>query len=450
VRKLRDTFGLTIVMITHDLDLLWQVADRVAVLGAGKVQGIGSMSELSQIDHPAIRMFFAGPRGRAAQAQARQQTAPAAGRKREATIETKVNYPLVGAFVLVLGAVLVAGALWLASGGASRKAHDLYLAIVDESVAGLNLNAPVKYNGVDVGKVRQIQLDPGNPEQVNLLFAIERGTPIREDTVAVLKTQGLTGIAYVELSGGTRDAPPLLARAGSDYPLIRTKPSLGARVENLLGTVLSKLDSLSNNVNAILSDANRTAFAGALADFATVAHTIAARKDALDAGITHAARTFENTSRATAQLGPVVERVGRSADAVARMGSEVARTSASAAQDGRCGRRRRAALRHRDATGTRRSARRTHGPVGVAAAPVRADRTQSGKPPVRTPTGAGRSRRILINRSRTAMTSSLPRSTRPPVRLRSVVDPARRLQRPAVDGRGTAGVLRARQRAHRR
>ena len=81
VRKLRDTFGLTIVMITHDLDLLWQVADRVAVLGAGKVQGIGSMSELSQIDHPAISMFFAGPRGRAAQAQAGQQTAPAAGRK---------------------------------------------------------------------------------------------------------------------------------------------------------------------------------------------------------------------------------------------------------------------------------------------------------------------------------------------------------------------------------
>jgi phospholipid/cholesterol/gamma-HCH transport system substrate-binding protein len=63
-----------------------------------------------------------------------------------------------------------------------------------------------------------------------------------------------------------------------------------------------------------------------------VAHTIAARKDALDAGITHAARTFENTSRATAQLGPVVERVGRSADAVARMGSEVARTSAGAAR----------------------------------------------------------------------------------------------------------------------
>jgi phospholipid/cholesterol/gamma-HCH transport system ATP-binding protein len=73
VRKLRDQFGLTIVMITHDLDLLWQVADRVAVLADGKVQGVGSMSELSRMDPPAIRQFFEGARGRAAQGQNRQQ-----------------------------------------------------------------------------------------------------------------------------------------------------------------------------------------------------------------------------------------------------------------------------------------------------------------------------------------------------------------------------------------
>jgi len=62
VRRLRDLFNLTIVMITHDLDLLWQVADRVAVLAEGKVQGIGAMQELACIDHPAIRKFFEGPR----------------------------------------------------------------------------------------------------------------------------------------------------------------------------------------------------------------------------------------------------------------------------------------------------------------------------------------------------------------------------------------------------
>jgi phospholipid/cholesterol/gamma-HCH transport system ATP-binding protein len=74
VRKLRDLFGLTIVIITHDLDLLWQVADRVAVLAEGKVQGVGPMSALSRMDNPAVRQFFDGPRGRAAHEQADRQT----------------------------------------------------------------------------------------------------------------------------------------------------------------------------------------------------------------------------------------------------------------------------------------------------------------------------------------------------------------------------------------
>ena len=73
VRKLRDLFGLTIFMITHDLDLLWEVADRVAVLADGKVQGVGSMSELSRMDNPAIRQFFDGPRGRAAREQEQER-----------------------------------------------------------------------------------------------------------------------------------------------------------------------------------------------------------------------------------------------------------------------------------------------------------------------------------------------------------------------------------------
>jgi phospholipid/cholesterol/gamma-HCH transport system substrate-binding protein len=241
-----------------------------------------------------------------------------------------VNYAFVGAFVLVLGAALIAGVLWLASGGAFQKKYDLYLAIEDESVAGLNLNAPVKYNGVDVGKVREIWLDPKNPERVNLLLAIERGTPVKEDTVAMLKTQGLTGIAYVELSGGARDAPPLAAAAEGEFPVIRTKPSLSARLENVLTTVLAKLDSASSNVNAILSDENRAAFNSALADIAAVAHTLAARKGTLDAGIASAARTFDNGARATAQLGPVIERIGRGAEAVEKMGNEAALASASA------------------------------------------------------------------------------------------------------------------------
>lgn len=70
VRQLCEKFGLTIVMITHDLDTLWQIADRVAVLADGTVQGVGSMTVLSKMDKPGVRAFFEGPRSRAAEKQA--------------------------------------------------------------------------------------------------------------------------------------------------------------------------------------------------------------------------------------------------------------------------------------------------------------------------------------------------------------------------------------------
>ena len=243
-----------------------------------------------------------------------------------------MNFAIVGAFVLALGAALIAVALWLAAGGATRKAYNPYLALVDESVAGLNLNAPVKYNGVDVGKVRSIQLDPANPDRVRLIFAIERGTPIRQDTVAVLKTQGLTGIAYVELDGGAKESPPLLATPPEPYPVIRTKASLSARLENVLTSVLAKIDSTSSNIDAMLSTENRLAVTSALADIAVVSRTLAARKDTLDATLANAARTFDHGAKVTAQLGPVIERIGRSADAVGKLGDEGALASASASK----------------------------------------------------------------------------------------------------------------------
>jgi phospholipid/cholesterol/gamma-HCH transport system substrate-binding protein len=112
--------------------------------------------------------------------------------------------------------------------------------------------------------------------------------------------------------------------------VIQTKPSLSARLENVLTSVLAKLDSTSTNINALLSEDNRKAVSSTLADIAVVARTIAARKDSIDTGIVQASRTFEQTARVSAQAGPVIERIGRSADAIEKMGQEVARTSVGA------------------------------------------------------------------------------------------------------------------------
>jgi phospholipid/cholesterol/gamma-HCH transport system substrate-binding protein len=245
-----------------------------------------------------------------------------------------VNFTVVGAFVLAMTTLLIAGVLWLAAGGASRSPEDLYQAIEDESVAGLNLNAPVKYNGVDVGRVRSIALDPTNPNRVRLVLAIKRGTPIKVDTLAILKTQGLTGIAYVELTGGARDAATLLASVDGELPQIRTKPSLSAQLENVLTRVLTQLDSTSNNLNALLSDANKAAFSQTLANSAQVSQTLAEllakNRGALDRTLANSALAAERGAQASAQIGPVLDRIGRGADAVERLGSSAALASDNA------------------------------------------------------------------------------------------------------------------------
>ena len=139
----------------------------------------------------------------------------------------------------------------------------------------------------------------------------------------------IVGVLWLA-SGGATDSPTLLAISGNQYPVIRTKPSLSARLENVLTSVLAKLDSTSNSINALLSDENRIAFKSALTDIASVARTIAARKETIDIGIRNAGRTLENSAQVTAQMGAVIDRIGSSADAVAKMGNEVAKTSVSA------------------------------------------------------------------------------------------------------------------------
>ncbi len=149
-------------------------------------------------------------------------------------MEEKVNFAVVGVFVLLLGAAFIGAMLWLSSGKSYRTSYDIYRTYMTESVAGLNQNAPVRYRGVQVGRVQKIALAPGNIEQVQVTLAIETGTPVKTDTVATLQTQGLTGIAYIELQGGSRDAPALQTRAGEPYPVIETGPSLRVRLEDSL------------------------------------------------------------------------------------------------------------------------------------------------------------------------------------------------------------------------
>ena len=180
-------------------------------------------------------------------------------------METRVSYTLVGLFVLILGAALVAGAIWLTADFTTHE-YQTYSIYSEESVSGINRNAPVKYRGVDVGRIRDIRLYPDDPERVHILVNIRPGTPLREDTRARLTTQGLTGIGHVELSGGSPEAGPPARPEGEPYPVIGTAPSLMSRLDDALVQGLDTLGSIEARIDALLSDGNLEAISSILAN----------------------------------------------------------------------------------------------------------------------------------------------------------------------------------------
>ena len=170
-------------------------------------------------------------------------------------MNNKANYALIG-FMVLFGFFLIVGfAYWLLkpSPEAQTKKYNIHF---NESVLGLNIDAPVKYRGIPVGKVSKLRINPNNTEQVEVLVTILKNTPIKENTVAQLTAQGITGLSYINLYLGGNGAPDLMAREGEEYPIIKTVPSFLENFESSLGTVstnlsktLSKTEKLLNNEN---------------------------------------------------------------------------------------------------------------------------------------------------------------------------------------------------------
>lgn len=238
-------------------------------------------------------------------------------------MEEKVNFTVVGFFVLLLSTVLIGGVLWLASGKSYRTVYDTYLIFMEESVSGLNPNAPVRYHGVEVGRVQKIALAPDNVEQVKLTLSITHGTPIKTDTVALLQTHGLTGLSYIELSGGSHNAATLTTQSGQVFPVIKTGPSLMTRLDTSVTALLGNLNRSAKNINALLDKDNLQAIKHTLSDLEILSHTLASNSTIINTGLSNAAHTLKNTARLSDKLPELARRMQRSTDAFDRMTKEL-------------------------------------------------------------------------------------------------------------------------------
>jgi phospholipid/cholesterol/gamma-HCH transport system substrate-binding protein len=249
-------------------------------------------------------------------------------------VEARVSYALVGLFVVVLGGALAGVVTWLAA-GPQDKDYETYVAYFAESVSGLNVKAAVKYRGVDVGYVREIELDRDNPERVRLLLDIELGTPIKVDTVAMLATQGITGLAYVDLTGGRRDAAPLDVEQGQLHPEIRTKPSLLVRLDTAVTTALAQLGeatrdfaAIAERLQAVLAPEHVAALGSTLHNLDVVSSALAGHMDDLEAGIRDGRLVVANWAEASAELPVLLTRLKDGAGAVQQAVDSINRAAA--------------------------------------------------------------------------------------------------------------------------
>ncbi len=169
-------------------------------------------------------------------------------------MESKINYTIVGLFVVVLTAALLGFAYWLTKGFGQQE-YDFYYVHLSESVAGLNMDAAVKYRGVDVGTVVSIGLNPKNPEEVELLLKINQEILIKTDTTAAINFYGITGLAYIELEGLDKDAP-LLEKVQGVIPVIPSRPSTFRRIDQSLSQLAEKSAQTLDNINQLLGDKN--------------------------------------------------------------------------------------------------------------------------------------------------------------------------------------------------
>jgi phospholipid/cholesterol/gamma-HCH transport system substrate-binding protein len=238
-------------------------------------------------------------------------------------MEPKVSYSLVGAFVILFGAILIVIVLWLVRGGPQRS-YQTYYAYFAESVSGVNENSIVRYKGVNVGRVRGMSLDPKNPERVRLVLEIADGTPMKEDTLAGLSAQGLTGLAFVELSGGTRDSPPLTTAPGQEYATIKTKPTL--RLEQTASTLMNNVNQLVIAMKDLTDVQSRASIRKTMANLADLTAALKEREKELGKLFSGADRTLENTREMTEKLPALITRVTEAVTALDNMAQQMART----------------------------------------------------------------------------------------------------------------------------
>jgi phospholipid/cholesterol/gamma-HCH transport system substrate-binding protein len=216
-------------------------------------------------------------------------------------METRANYVAVGAFVLAMLVAVVVAVAWLGATSFNRDfAHyDIYF---EGSVTGLAQGSAVLYNGIQVGRVIEIRLNPKNLEQVRVTIEVDPTLQIKSDAAAVLQIQGLTGAAFIDISGGSQSALALPLQDGERYPVIASRQSGLQKVVTSAPEVLNRLIDVADRLAQIFDDKNRAALAETLQNVRQLTAVAAAHSADIDSALADGAVAAHELRGTAAEL----------------------------------------------------------------------------------------------------------------------------------------------------
>jgi len=219
-------------------------------------------------------------------------------------MERKAHYALIGLFTFAVVAGAFGFIFWLHHSSGKKQAV-AYRVIFDSSVSGLQVGGNVLFNGIRVGEVTNLRLDPDKPNQVVAMLAVNKSTPIRSDTRVGLEFAGLTGVAAVSLKG-VSPKTPLIEREEGEPPTLRADPSASQDMMQAVREVLNKAEEVIA--------ANQEAVHQAIADIATFSASLARNSDSVDSIVRDAKDTMANAKDATASARTLMENLDKRTD----------------------------------------------------------------------------------------------------------------------------------------
>jgi phospholipid/cholesterol/gamma-HCH transport system substrate-binding protein len=228
-------------------------------------------------------------------------------------METKANYLMIGGFVLGVLALAFIFVFWmtnLAGGGKN------YYIVFDGSVAGLTSGSSVGFNGIHVGEVQSMQLDPADARKVQVLISVNSDTPVRANSRASMQSLGLTGGTGIQISAGSPDSPFLVATAETPIPVIEAERGGGQGLFDAAPAVMNNANALLLRLNDLVAE-NQESIHKTLTNMENVTTMLDQRKDDIAQTITDiqgAAQSFKDLSgKLEVSLGANLDSVTRTA-----------------------------------------------------------------------------------------------------------------------------------------